>query len=218
MAAIDADGDGEISSAEIEKSVAALKTLDKNNDGKLTLDELRPANGPGQGRGGPFGEGPRGAGEGPGPGGPGAGGADAVARLMTFDKNGDGKLDAAELPERMQNIMARADADKDGVLTATELEQLNAAANNRRGGGGFGERGGRGGFEGRPNPEQMVQRALEFDADKNGTLSPEELGKMFGEMGMGMGMGGRGGRGGPGGPGGFGGGDAGRPRRPDGDQ
>ena len=34
MTALDKDGDGEISTAEIENAVAALKTLDKNQDGK----------------------------------------------------------------------------------------------------------------------------------------------------------------------------------------
>lgn len=40
--ALDADQDGDISAAEIENAVAALKSLDKNEDGKLTPDEYRP--------------------------------------------------------------------------------------------------------------------------------------------------------------------------------
>ncbi len=42
LAALDTDGNGEISAAEITAASAALKTLDKNNDGKLSADELRP--------------------------------------------------------------------------------------------------------------------------------------------------------------------------------
>ena len=49
MAALDTDGNGEISESEIKGAVAALKKLDKNKDGKLTEDELRPSFG---GRGG----------------------------------------------------------------------------------------------------------------------------------------------------------------------
>ncbi len=53
MTALDADGNGEISDAEINGSVAALKKLDKNKDNKLTAEELRPSFGANRsGRGG----------------------------------------------------------------------------------------------------------------------------------------------------------------------
>jgi hypothetical protein len=61
MAALDADGNGEISAEEIKGAVAALKKLDKNKDGKLTEDELRPSFG---GPGGPGGRGGFGGGRG----------------------------------------------------------------------------------------------------------------------------------------------------------
>jgi Ca2+-binding EF-hand superfamily protein len=44
IAALDANGDGEIDANEINNAPAALRKLDKNGDGKLTRDELRPAN------------------------------------------------------------------------------------------------------------------------------------------------------------------------------
>jgi len=47
VAALDANKDGEIDAAEIANAAAALKTLDKNGDGKLTADEIRPPRGPG---------------------------------------------------------------------------------------------------------------------------------------------------------------------------
>jgi len=40
--ALDANHDGVIDASEISNAPAALKTLDKNGDGKLTQDELRP--------------------------------------------------------------------------------------------------------------------------------------------------------------------------------
>ena len=43
LTALDADGNGEISDTEIMDSAAALRKLDKNKDGKLTPDELRPS-------------------------------------------------------------------------------------------------------------------------------------------------------------------------------
>ena len=42
IAALDANHDGVIDADEIANAPAALKTLDKNGDGKLTMDELMP--------------------------------------------------------------------------------------------------------------------------------------------------------------------------------
>lgn len=68
MVALDLNHDGVIDAEEIAKASESLKKLDKNGDGKLTQDELRPPRP--EGRGGPGGPGgPRGEGrpEGPGP-------------------------------------------------------------------------------------------------------------------------------------------------------
>ena len=56
MMALDTNKDGKLDAAEIANAAKALKTLDKNNDGELTQDEI---GGPrrGGGSGGP-GEGP----------------------------------------------------------------------------------------------------------------------------------------------------------------
>ena len=43
MAALDTNNDNTIDATEIEQASKALKTLDKNSDGKLTPDELRMA-------------------------------------------------------------------------------------------------------------------------------------------------------------------------------
>ena len=60
MTALDSDGNGEISSEEIKGAVVALKKLDKNKDGKLPEDELRPNF---SGRGGVSGQRPSRGGE-----------------------------------------------------------------------------------------------------------------------------------------------------------
>ncbi len=68
---------GEISAAEIENASDALKKSDKNSDGKLTEDELRPEGGPGfggPGQGRLGGQGRGGFGRGGGFGAPGEGG------------------------------------------------------------------------------------------------------------------------------------------------
>jgi hypothetical protein len=120
MEALDVNHDGVIDADEIANAPAALKTLDKNGDGKLTQDELRPPRPPQDGsddrQGNNF------SGDRRGPGGPdGAMGhrpppplmqalhvnhdgvidaseiANAPAALKTLDKNGDGKLTQDEL-------------------------------------------------------------------------------------------------------------------------
>jgi hypothetical protein len=53
MEALDANHDGIIDANEIANASAALKTLDKNGDGKLTPDELRPPRPQGGNRPGP---------------------------------------------------------------------------------------------------------------------------------------------------------------------
>ena len=118
MQALDADADGELSAKEIENATAALKTLDKDKNGKLTRDELL-------GTLGRFG------GRGPGPGNDANA---AVTAIMTYDKNGDGKLSKDELPERLKPLMDRADANKDGFLDKTELT-VYAQRQGRRGPG-----------------------------------------------------------------------------------
>src|SRR5262249_6426823 len=46
-----------------------------------------------------------------------------VNRMMEFDKNADGKLAKDELPVRMQVLMDRADANKDGFVDRAELTE-----------------------------------------------------------------------------------------------
>ena len=75
--------------------------------------------------------------------------ADAlVARMMAFDKNGDGKLTKSEVTdERLHRLFDRADADKDGTVTKAELTALATKdAANFAGPSGFGPPGGPGGF------------------------------------------------------------------------
>ena len=45
-----------------------------------------------------------------------------VQRLLSFDADGDDRVTAAELPERMQSVVDRIDQDDDGFMTAAEIE------------------------------------------------------------------------------------------------
>ena len=47
--------------------------------------------------------------------------ARVVNRIMSFDRNADGRITKDELPERMQELIARYDRNDDGVLTADEV-------------------------------------------------------------------------------------------------
>jgi Ca2+-binding EF-hand superfamily protein len=111
LSALDTDHDGVISAEEINHAAASLKTLDANRDGKLTAVEC----------------GMKGGLEtlGPSP-------DELVAALMAFDRNGDGKLERGEVPERMQGLFDRADKDKKGVLTPDQIRRVADEDNEKR--------------------------------------------------------------------------------------
>ena len=49
---------------------------------------------------------------------------DVVTHLMSFDRDQDGKVSPSELPERMQPLIVRGDADFDGSLDAKEVRTI----------------------------------------------------------------------------------------------
>ncbi len=101
-----------------------------------------------------------------------------VARMMAFDKDGDGKLRKSEVTdERLHRLFDRADVDKDGSVTKAELTALAAreSANFRGGPGGFGPPGGPGGpMMAPPRPGEILpsflQRALDLTPGQKALL------------------------------------------------
>lgn len=146
LAALDADKDGVISKSEINNAAAALRKLDKNGDGELDAEEMRPSRPEGgRSRGGAPEGGPGGE-----RGGRSAGAGGMMDRIMSQDKNQDGKLSKDEVDERMLPMFDRLDANSDGSIDKSEIE----AAAARMGGG----RGGRGGPGGNQGGGQRPQR------------------------------------------------------------
>lgn len=129
--ALDTDKDRELSSAEIANAAASLRTLDTNNDGTVSIEELRarPPRRGGDGDDAPPPPPPpdgdkKGGRRGPGgPGGPGRGGPPMDPVMLALDADKDGALSSAEIDGAPASLAA-LDANKDGKLTQDELRPL----------------------------------------------------------------------------------------------
>ncbi len=109
---LDTDQDGTLSATEIANASKTLLQLDKNGDGIISSEEMRPD--PSAMTGGLAGA---------GPGGPMNG--QMMAKLFeSRDKNGDGKLSGDEIPERFQDKLKMIDKDGDGAITKAEFASV----------------------------------------------------------------------------------------------
>lgn len=97
VAALDVNHDGTIDASELNSASESLRSLDKNTDGKLTPDELRPGRGPA----------PR----------------DEAERPQTDPA----RKDAAPGRRPGPPIVGALDTNKDGVIDATEVANATAA-------------------------------------------------------------------------------------------
>jgi Ca2+-binding EF-hand superfamily protein len=149
LQALDTDHDGVISAAEIAAAPQSLRALDIDEDGKLTAEECAE----------------EGA-HGPTP-------SELVKTLMAFDKNGDGKLQREELPERLRGLFDRGDLNKDGVLTMDEVQKLARAEQASR------PKNDEGDPKARKRTELMIMRVIPvmaaLDADHDGLISEAEI-------------------------------------------
>jgi hypothetical protein len=143
IGALDTNKDGTLDKAEISGATEALKKLDKDSDGKLTMAELRggQGRGPGEQQGGegrrergPRNESEERAGERPQGGDRPMGGPPFVAAL---DTNKNGTIDADELTGASAALL-KLDKNSDGQLT---MDELQAGRGGRGSGGPAGERG-----------------------------------------------------------------------------
>ncbi|SRR5260221_7089237 len=106
LIALDTNTNGVLEASEIANASAALMTLDKNGDGKLTPDELMPQfhGGTNQVRFNP----------------PPGGKRPVPPLLAALDTNGDGQLDADEIANASASLL-KLDTNGDGKLTPDEL-------------------------------------------------------------------------------------------------
>lgn len=153
FAAIDSDGDGIISKVELKKAIAALKKLDADNDGSITLAEAG-------------GEAAR-----PAPGAAGDPVLGEINRLMANDRNNDGKLTPDEVPPQVMPLLQNADANNDRAIDRRELAAaMQNAPNQFRNPPGGGAPLANGGAE------QMTGQFLkQYDRNNDGKLSSQEL-------------------------------------------
>lgn len=149
LMALDTDHDGVISAQEIAKAPEALRVLDRDEDGRITAEECA--------EGGEHGPSTN----------------DMVKMLMAFDKNGDGKLQRDEVPERLHGLFDRGDTDRDGVLTLDEIHKLARAEQASR------PKESEGSPEQQKRTEKMIMRVVPvlaaLDADHNGEISEAEI-------------------------------------------
>jgi hypothetical protein len=65
-----------------------------------------------------------------------------VNRIMSFDRNNDGRVEKGELAERMHNVLTRGDINHDGALDGFEIQKLatapRAQTHGAFGSGGYG--------------------------------------------------------------------------------
>lgn len=137
----DKNNDGKVSKDEVPAEAwERLSKLDKDSDGALSKEEMAAMAG-------------RGA-----PGGPGVGGPQMFERA---DKNKDGKISKDEAPEQAWERLGKLDKDGDGAVSKEEMAAM--AGPGGPGGPGGGPQGG---------PGAMFSR---FDTDKDGKLAKSEV-------------------------------------------
>jgi len=136
FAALDLDGDGIISKAELRKAIVSLKKLDTDNDGQLTMAECGIAT---DANGQPVadanaGANPNGVANDPNQNAAGLNGGgntafsgrgnEPMGVFLQLDKNHDGKLTPDEVPSHMMGMLRNADLNRDGAIDAAEFQAV----------------------------------------------------------------------------------------------
>lgn len=173
FAKLDANKDGFVAGDEVpvgQKSLfdRLVRNADANGDKQLSAAEfqtgLKPANEPKQ---------PLAGGGPPGRRGGGAPQEDRQ-RFERLDANKDGKLSKEEPPQPLQQAFARLDANSDGSLSPAELVRGGMQVMQRPGAPGTPPPG-QPGAPGMQPPQQLAAIFDQFDANKDGKLTKDEV-------------------------------------------
>jgi Ca2+-binding EF-hand superfamily protein len=108
---------------------------------------------------------------------------DPAKMIQHFDKNGDGKLEVSELPERMQGFLGKADTNKDGVLSVAELTAARDAFHAKFAGKSLDpatvlkdlDKNGDGKLEADELPPRMQKFMSKADTNGDGALTLDEM-------------------------------------------
>jgi len=156
FAKLDANADGVVTTAELQTRVLERWTKsDANQDGKVTADEVKAQFA-----------------------------AFKQERFTKRDANGNGVLERTEVQRMPEGMFAKLDADESGTLSQAELAKVH-----RKHGG----KGPRGAFKGLPGDADkdgavtkaeatagVAKMAAHIDANGDGTLTKDELGRGHG--------------------------------------
>lgn len=155
FAALDTDGDGIVSKAELKKAALSLKKLDTDKDGALSPSECGVGDVASKAAIGANNE-----------------QAQWLERIMAKDKNGDGRLTPDELAENEKQMLQGADLNGDNAIDRQELMAMgrkmnNTAGGNLAGGNGVGPAAGRG--------NEIMGRFFQYDRNGDGRLTADEV-------------------------------------------
>jgi Ca2+-binding EF-hand superfamily protein len=121
LIAMDTDHDGIVTKIEMNKAMAALRKVHKDNKGNMTVPD-KAATDPNAAAGADAGLGQDQPGAGAAAGGNQRNNNEAMAWFMGYDKNGDGKLSPNEVPQQMRAGLQAADLNGDGFIDAREFQ------------------------------------------------------------------------------------------------
>ncbi len=153
----DKNNDGKISKDEVpEQAWERLGKLDKDGDGAVSGEEAKAGRPEGGRPGGPPSK------------------EEAAARFAKADKNDDGKLSKDEVPAEHWERLSKLDKDGDNAVSKEEMAAMAAMMRERGGKGPDGKGRPEGGKGGPPHdgPGAMFDR---FDENKDGKLAESEV-------------------------------------------